>query len=154
MEAISFAVLGAALSVILGAIGSSIGIGRVGEAALGLISEEPEKFGKALILQALPGTQGIYGLLSAILILQKFGVFGGGTQISVGGGILAAIAGAIVGLVGLFSAIYQGRVAIQGIQILAKKPEEFGKPVIMAAMVETYAVLALLVGILIVNSIK
>jgi V/A-type H+/Na+-transporting ATPase subunit K len=67
---------------------------------------------------------------------------------------LAAIAGAIVGLVGLFSAIYQGRVAIQGIQILAKKPEEFGKPIIMAAMVETYAVLALLVGILIVNSIK
>ena len=154
MEAISFAVLGAALSVILGAIGSSIGIGRVGEAALGLISEEPEKFGKALILQALPGTQGIYGLLSAILILQKFGVFGEGTQISFAGGILAAIAGAIVGLVGLFSAIYQGRVAIQGIQILAKKPEELGKPIIMSAMVETYAVLALLVGILIVNSIK
>jgi len=154
METIFFAVLGAALAVILGASGSAIGVGRVGETGLGLISEEPEKFGRTLVLQALPGTQGIYGLLMAILILQKFGIFGGESDISLGGGMLAAIAGTIVGFVGFFSAVYQGRVAAQGVQILAKKPEEFGKPIIMAAMVETYAVLALLIGILIVNGIK
>ena len=153
MDPITFAVLGAALAVIFGGLGSAIGLAKVGETGVGLISEEPEKFGRVLILQALPGTQGIYGLLTAIIILQKFGIFGGQQNISLTGGILAMIAGIIVGVVGLLSAIYQGSVAAQGVQVIAKKPEEFGKPIIMAAMIETYAVLALLVGILIVNSI-
>jgi len=55
-----FALLGAALAVGLAGIGSAKGIGIVGEAASGLMTEEPEKFGSTFILVALPGTQGLY----------------------------------------------------------------------------------------------
>jgi V/A-type H+-transporting ATPase subunit K len=154
MDVIIFAILGAAISVILAGIGSAFGVKMVGETGIGLISEEPEKFGRVLLLQALPGTQGIYGFLTGIMILQKFGILGGEKITSFGGGILALIAGSIMGFVGFFSAIYQAKVALQGIQVVAKKPEESGKPVIMAALVETYAVLALLISILIVSGIK
>ena len=50
-----FAGLGIAIAVFLSGIGSAIGIGIVGEAAAGLVIEEPEKFGRSLILQLLPG---------------------------------------------------------------------------------------------------
>ena len=56
-----FAGLGAALAVLLSGIGSAAGVGIVGEAASGLVIEEPEKFGRSLVLQLLPGTQGLYG---------------------------------------------------------------------------------------------
>ena len=65
----TFAVLGAALAVILSGMGSSKGVGIAGEAGTGVLTEDPSKFGRVLILQALPGTQGIYGLLVAFLIL-------------------------------------------------------------------------------------
>jgi V/A-type H+-transporting ATPase subunit K len=52
------------------------------------------------------------------------------------------------------SAIYQGQVAAAGVGVVAKRPEEMGKAVIMAAMVETYAVLSLLASLLLVFSIQ
>ena len=73
----NLALLGAALAVIFAGMGSARGVGMVGEAASGLLSEDPSKFGKALVLQALPGTQGIYGLITAFLIIFKMGILGG-----------------------------------------------------------------------------
>ena len=58
----SIAVLGAALAAILSGMGSAKGVGLVGQAGAGVITEDPTKFGKVLILQILPGTQGLYGL--------------------------------------------------------------------------------------------
>lgn len=58
---LQLAVLGSALSVGLACAGSGRGVGIVGEAAAGVISEDPEKFSKCLILQLLPGTQGSGG---------------------------------------------------------------------------------------------
>ncbi len=152
---IAFAILGAALSAGLAGIGSAFGVKKVGEVGAGLISEEPEKFGRILFLQVLPGTQGIYGFLTAIMILQKAGLLGGSAKtlpLEVGVALLAA--SLTTGVVGLFSAIYQGAVAAQGVQILAKKPQEVGKAIIMSAMVETYAVLGLLISILSITSIN
>jgi V/A-type H+-transporting ATPase subunit K len=150
------AILGSALAVILAGIGSALGVRKVGEVGAGLISEEPEKFGRVLLLQALPGTQGIYGFLTAIMILQKAGLLGGGAgkelPLEAGAALLAT--SLAIALVGFFSAIYQGSVAAQGVQILAKKPQEVGKAIIMAAMVETYAVLGLLISILSITSLK
>ena len=60
---IVFALTGAALAALLAGIGSAIGVGIAGEAAAGVITEDPNKFSKVLVLQLLPGTQGIYGLL-------------------------------------------------------------------------------------------
>ena len=46
-----------AIAVFLSGMGSAKGTGMTGEAAAGLTVEEPQKFGKALVLQLLPGTQ-------------------------------------------------------------------------------------------------
>ncbi len=148
------AILGAGLAVTLPCIGSAIALSEVGRSAAGLISEEPEKFGKALLLQVLPGTQGIYGFLAAVLVLQQAGLFGEevvAVTPEVGWQILLACIP--ITLAGLLSAVFQGKVSVAGISTLAKKPEEAGKAIILSAMVETYAVIALLLTILILNGI-
>lgn len=146
---LAFALLGAAISALLAGIGSAVGVGMAGEAAAGVVTEDPQKFGKVLILQLLPGTQGIYGLLIAFITLSQIGVLGGGTAaISLAEGILYFVACLPMGFVGLWSAIRQARAAVSGIALVAKRPDQMGKAIIFAAMVETYAILALLISIL------
>ena len=143
------AVLGAALAVGLGGIGSAKGVGIAGEAAAGLIAEDPDKFGQTLILQALPGTQGIYGLLVAFVALSRYGLLGAASsELSVATGLMVMAACLPIGIVGLVSAIHQGKTAVASIGIVAKKPDQFGKAMLFPAMVETYAILALLISIL------
>ncbi|MBE7032169.1 MAG: V-type ATP synthase subunit K, partial [Ruminococcaceae bacterium] len=102
-----------------------------------------------LILQLLPGTQGIYGLLIAFITLSQIGVLGGGADpISLAEGLLYFVACLPMGFVGLWSAKRQARAAVAGISLVAKRPEQMGKSIIFAAMVETYAILALLISIL------
>jgi len=149
------ALTGAALAVILAGIGSAKGVGLVGETAAGLVSEEPDSFGKVLLLQALPGTQGIYGLLTAFVILNKIGIVGGtAVELTTQQGFLFLMASLPIAIVGYLSAIAQARAAAAGIGIVAKRPEELAKAITFAAMVETYAVLALLASILMVFGIK
>ena len=50
---LALAILGAAFAALLSGMGSARGVGIVGEAAAGLISEDPSKFTKVLILQIL-----------------------------------------------------------------------------------------------------
>lgn len=150
-----YALFGAALAVLLPGIGSARGVGIVGESAAGVITEDPGKFGQALILQALPGTQGIYGLLTGFVMIQRIGILGGNLlPISKEQGLLLIAAAMPMALVGYLSAIYQGRAAAAGIGIIAKRPEELSKGIIFAAMVETYAVLALLASILMIFGIN
>ncbi len=151
---ITLSILGAALAVALPGIGSAMGISYVGRSAAGLISEEPEKFGKALLLQVLPGTQGIYGFLAAVLVLQQIGIFEGEVAVvSVETGMSILFACLPIALAGIASGALQGRVSVAGISTLAKRPEEVGKAIILSAMVETYAVISLLATILILNGI-
>jgi V/A-type H+-transporting ATPase subunit K len=151
---ISLAVLGAACAALFSGIGSAKGVGLVGEAAAGVVSVDPSKFSKALILQLLPGTQGLYGLLTAILLLSRIGVIGGTpAELTSAQGLTFFAACLPIAIVGLFSGIAQGRAAAAGMGIVAKKPEHSGKGIIMAAMVETYAILALLVSILLIYNI-
>lgn len=149
------AILGASLAAIAG-IGSAIGVGIAGEAAAGVVAEDPKKFGQTLIMQALPGTQGIYGLLIAFIIMLKIGLMGGSgvMELTVAQGAAVLAAAAPIGLVGVFSAIAQGKAAAAGIMLIARKPEELAKGMIYAAMVETYAVLALLVSFLMLSAIS
>ena len=60
---IVFALLGGVLAALMAGIGSAVGVGMAGQAAAGAVTENPTLFGKVLVLQLLPGTQGIYGLL-------------------------------------------------------------------------------------------
>lgn len=143
-----FALLGAALAALMAGIGSAIGVGMAGEAAAGVVTEDPQKFGKVLILQLLPGTQGIYGLLIAFMTLTQIGILGGDANISLAKGLLYFAACLPMAFVGLWSAVRQARAAVSGIALVAKRPDQMGKSMIFAAMVETYAILALLVSIL------
>jgi len=155
MEGLVIALLGGAMAVFLAGTGSSIGIGYSGSAANGLLSEEPEKFGTVLLLVALPGTQGIYGFLTGFLVMQKVGLISGAiAQVSVIQGLLILVACLPVAISGLFSAIHQGKVCAAGIAIAAKQPGDVMKGVIYAAFVETYAVLALVITILLLNGVK
>lgn len=152
---LALAILGAALAVALAGTGSVIGVGFAGQAGSGLISEDPEKFGKVLLLEALPGTQGIYGFLGAIMALQKIGLLGGesvNVTPEVGWQILFACLP--IAFTGLMSGIFQGKVSVAGMGVVAKKPGESGKAIILSAMVETYAVLGLLATILLINGIQ
>ena len=155
MSGIVYALIGIALAVTLAGCGSAIGVKIAGEAAAGVVSVDPSKFSKVLVLQLLPGTQGIYGLLVGFIALGTIGLLsGGGVDISVANGLLILAACLPIAVVGLVSAINQGKTAAASIGIVAKKPEQFGKSMLFPAMVETYAILALLVSILAVSGIQ
>lgn len=146
-----WAFLGVALAVILSGIGSAKGVGMVGEAGTGLIAEDPSLFSKIIMLEALPGTQGIYGFLIGFVASLQLGMFEGQLkEITLVQGLFMFLACLPVGIVGLISAQYQGRCAAASVNILVKRPKEVTKGVVMSAMVETYALFAFLISILMV----
>lgn len=155
MSGIVFALLGVAVAVGLAGMGSAWGVGIAGQAAAGVVTEDPSKFAKVLLLQLLPGTQGIYGLLVGFITLSKIGLLGGGADMnmSITQGLLYLCACLPIGMVGLISAKYQGQTSAASIGIVAKRPEQFGKAMLFPAMVETYAILALLISILAVSAL-
>ena len=152
---IVYALLGAAVAVFLAGAGSALGVGIAGQAASGVMAEDPSKFAKVLILQLLPGTQGLYGLIIGFVTLSKIGLLGGGAvDVSVQTGLLILAACLPIGIVGLISGKSQGKTAAAAIGIVAKKPDQFGKAMLFPAMVETYAILALLISFLAVSAIQ
>ena len=150
---IIFALAGAIISALVAGIGSAKAVGMCGEAAAGVCSDDPSKFGKVLILQLLPGTQGIYGLLIAFITLSQIGILGGSADLSWQKGLLYFLGCLPMAIVGYLSAIKQGKAAISGISLVAKRPDQSSKAIIFASIVETYAILALLVSILAVSGI-
>ncbi len=145
----SLALFGAAIAALAG-IGSAMGVGIAGQAASGVVAEDPKKFGKTIILQALPGTQGIYGLIISFLILVKTGFLTGNPiDLSQAQGLYFLAAGIPIGLVGIWSGVAQGKAAASALQLTAKRPDQMVKGIIYTAMVETYAIFALLVSVLI-----
>ena len=149
-----YGLLGAAIAVLFAGAGSALGVGIAGQAASGVVTEDPSKFAKVLIMQLLPGTQGLYGLLVGFITLSKIGILGGGVEVSVQSGLMILAACLPIGIVGLISGIAQGKTAAASIGIVAKKPEQFGKAMLFPAMVETYAILALLISFLAVSGIQ
>ena len=143
-----FAILGAALTVGLCCVGSAKGTGLVGEAAAGLVSEDPDKSTKCLILQVLPGTQGLYGTVVWFFSIYAIGLLDGNTDLSVMEGLRCFAACLPMALGGLLSAIAQGRVAASSINILAKKPSDWSKGLVLCGIVEFYAILSLLASML------
>jgi V/A-type H+-transporting ATPase subunit K len=144
-----FVLFGAALAAGLAGTGSAVGCGIVGMAASGVVSEDPNKFGRLLLLQALPGTQGIYGMVALFMIINK--VVGWGMpldQIPVRTGLEILAAALPVGLTGLTSGIYQGKVCAAACSLTAKRPNEVGKGLVFGVVIETYAVLGLLATLL------
>ncbi|MCD6318717.1 V-type ATP synthase subunit K [Candidatus Aerophobetes bacterium] len=152
---LALALLGAALAVGLAGVGSSIGIGYAGQASAGAMTEDPENFGRYLILTALPGTQGIYGFIASFLIIMKINLLGGApVQLNLAQGWSLFLSGLPIAILGLVSAIHQGKVCAAGVGLTVKRPADSMKAMVLAVFVEFYAVLGLLVTIFIVNGIK
>ena len=137
------ALLGAALATIFAGIGSARGVGMACEVGMGVLAEDPSKFGKMLVLELLPGTQGLYGFIVSFIVLTKIGVFGGLQSLTTWNGfmILAAFGG-------LLSAISQGKAAVAGISLFAKDESAFPKALVSITLVEIYALLAFLISFL------
>lgn len=140
---------GVGIAVLFAGYGSALGVGMAGQLASGIVAEDPSKFGRTLILVALPGTQGIYGFVVGMIM-----ILGMGKNITTSMGLQYVLAGIPVGIVGLLSAIWQSRVAQSGLGIVAKRPEEATKGVVYAGLVETYAILSLIISIFLTLNIK
>ncbi len=140
---------GAGLAVIMAGTGSIIGIGFPGRAAAGVLSEDPSKFGSLFLLVVLPGTQGFYGFVAAFLIIGNIAKVTTTAQ-----GVQLLLAALPIAVTGLLSAIYQGKVCAAGVNLVAKRAKEAMKGVIFAAMIETYAVLGLLITFFLNNSVQ
>lgn len=150
MTGIVLALAGAAVATVLAGIGSVKGVGMSTEAGMGVLAEDSSKFGKLLVLELLPGTQGLYGFIVAVIIMLNIGVLGGGlqTDMTLWTGLLYLVAALPIGVGGLISGIAQGRAATAGIGLIAKKGEDFSKAMVSTTLVEIYALLAFLVSLL------
>ena len=152
---LGFAILGAALTAGLCCIGSAKGTGMVGEAAAGLTSEDPDKSTKCLILQVLPGTQGLYGLVVWFFAIFRMGLLSGSLpDLTITQGLQYFVACLPMALGGMISAFAQGRVACASINLLAKKPDHWSKGMVLCVTVEFYAILSLLASMLMIINIS
>ena len=141
--------LGAALACGLCCAGSARGCGIAGEAGTALLCEDPSAFGKVMILQVIPGTQGLYGLVIWFFAILQMGVFSGtAVGLSVVDGLRVAAACLPMAIGGGISAPAQGRVAATAVNLMAKRPNDWAKGIILCITVEFYAILSLLASFL------
>ncbi len=149
---LALALLGSGLAVGLSCVGSAKGTGIAGEAGTGLLCEDPSKSGKVMVLQLLPGTQGLYGMVVWFFALIRMNFMGNAAAVAssmtVQQGLAYFAACMPMAIGGLLSAIAQGRVAAGSINILAKKPDDWSKGLILCGIVEFYAILSLLASML------
>ncbi|MFP4022358.1 MAG: V-type ATP synthase subunit K [Candidatus Paceibacterota bacterium] len=147
---------GAAIAAGLGFAGSALGMGYAGQAGAGVTSEKPDLFGRVLLLQALPGSQGIYGFVGAFLILNFAGLLGGGDEaivMSTEKGLGFLMASIPLGIAAFSSGIFQGKVSASGIAMIAKDESLVAKAIVLSAMVETWAIFGLLISFIILTAI-
>lgn len=142
-------IVGVGLAAILAGIGSILGIGYPARAAAGVLSEDPRRFGSLFLLVVLPGTQGFYGFVAAFLIIGNIARVETLAQ-----GMQLFFAALPIAITGLLSGIHQGKVCAAGVNLVAKQAKQGMKGVIFAAMIETYAVLGLLITFFLINSIQ
>ena len=150
-----YAMLGAAIAVILSCIGSAIGVGRAGQASAALLSKQPDKFTNVLVLQLMPATQGLYGFVVGFMVLFQSGALSGTmADISVSNGLVMLAYCLPIAIVGLASAIMQGNVAIGCIGLVGKQDKQFGKAMTMVVLVELFAIFAFIISFLGVMLLK
>jgi V/A-type H+-transporting ATPase subunit K len=144
-----FVVLAAGLAVGIPGIMAATGVGMAGVAAAAVSAEDPKKFSKLFVLQVMPGTQGIYGLVAAFLIM--FVTYPKLAATGVPG--LAILMAALPAVLQGFTSYSQGKVAVAGVSAVARRPEVFGQSMLYIVTVELYAILGLLATILFMTSI-
>lgn len=137
----SYEMIGPAIVMGMGCLGSSIGCGIAGMASHGVMTRVDEGHGKFIALSAIPSSQSIYGF---ILMIVMRGALKAGTLAPLDGiGI-----GFFVGLAIMFSSIFQGRCAVTAIQASAKQPAVYGKTIAALGIVESFALFAFVFALL------
>ena len=152
---IAIALAGGAIATFLAGIGSCMGVSMAGQSGAGLLTEKPNAFGTVMVIEALPGSQGIYGMVVAFLLLVFFKI-GTGDQLPIdfATGFAIFFACLPVAFTCLFSAPYQGKVCAAGMKMMAKDEKAGGKVIIMAVLVETFAILGFLISFLMLLNIS
>ena len=146
---LAIGLLGAGLAACLAGAGSGVGTGIAGQAGVGLVSEDPGKFGKVMILQVIPGTQGLYGLVVFFVAIMNMGLLDGtAMNLSFVDGCRSFAACLPIGIGGLVTAVAQGKVAAGSVTLLAKNPDHWAKGMILCITVEFYAILSLLASMM------
>ncbi|OGS40908.1 MAG: hypothetical protein A3K77_03270 [Euryarchaeota archaeon RBG_13_31_8] len=148
-------ILGCALAVGISGISSATGLAISGSAAVAVTAEKPNLFGKCLILQVLPMTQSVYGLLTAILLMMGAGLLGGSPRADMTNpiiGVASVWIGLVVGLTSI-SAINQGLVASSSISAVGRNPDVAARGIIFTITTETMAIFGLLTAILLMTGL-
>jgi len=152
---LALAIAGAAVVMAISGVGSAIGVAFAGQAAGGVMTEDPEKFGKMIPLIGIPGTQGFYGFLIGFLVLNKLNLLSASIKIpTLYQGVQICAICAVVSLVECVSAIWQGKVSVASIYLVAKRPEQAGKAMVIPIFVEIYAILGLAAAFLLLLAVK
>lgn len=134
---------GCAFAIGVPAIGSSIGVGIAGEVSHGAMAKVDEGHGKFIGVSAAPSSQTIYGLILMFVCLPKVKA----------SGLAILFIGLFCGLAICISAIYQGKVAATAILASTKKQEIFGKCFAAVGMTESFAIFALVAGIVMAGTL-
>jgi len=141
-----FALIGAALAVIMTGVGSAIGMSWVQQAAAGVVSEQPHKYGKLLILQLIPSSNALYGFVVGFLIVNN--VVLGGNTFSTEQGLMILALSLPIAVAGLFAALAQAKVCAAGVRMVGKREELSGRALTMSVFIELFALFALIVSVL------
>lgn len=148
MDGRSIALIGIALCVIFCGAGSAIGLCKSGSASAGVLAEDGKKFGKVIVLTLLPATQGLYGFVVAIIVSGKAAA---GIELATGWALFGATMA--IALSGFVSAVFQGKCAAAAISAVGKDDSVSGKLLLFPAMIEFYAILALVMSIIMLGGI-
>ena len=150
MNGLVWALLGAALALVGGGLGSGIGLSYASRAAAGVVSEDPDKSGKLLIFQLFPSSNVLYGFVVAILVFMRTimdaDIMAAG--ISIQQGLQYLFVCLPITIVGFLTAITQSKVCVACINMVGKNSELSGKGLIMAALIELVTLLALVISMI------
>lgn len=144
-----YALLGAALAIIGGGLGSAVGVSYASQAAAGVVGEDPDKFGKLMIFQLLPSSNVLYGFIVAFLVFMRtiMGDSAAAAEMTAADGLKYLAVCLPIAVVGLLSAITQAKVCVSCINMVAKNGELSGRGMTMAAFIELVTLLALVISI-------
>ncbi|MCL2375029.1 MAG: permease [Firmicutes bacterium] len=147
---VGLAMLGAAIAIILSAVGATIGVSKVSAAANAVLTKEPKHFSKLLILMMLPSSQAIYGLVVAFMIFIQIGILPGSTFVPATTelGAIILLLCLPVAILGIVTTIIQGNVGVTAVNLYTKQNKTFGNCILIMSVTEVFALFGFLISIL------
>jgi V/A-type H+-transporting ATPase subunit K len=137
----SISMVGPAIALGMGCVGSCIGCYIAGAASHAAMARTEEGHGKFIGMSAAPASQSIYGFILMLLMARAIQA---GTLSPVSAIAIAVMSGAAI----MASSIFQGKVCATGIQASLKNPAVFGKCFAAIGIIESFALFAFVFALL------